>query len=286
MADDTASNQPALTLAQRLLHHPHPQGPTATELFVERLPDGLTPELPLPSGATLLGCLVRWRHGRPLSLEAVLDAPGDPAALLAGYEPELTRRGWSSFEDFGPMHGGFVSGEQGEGRMYRHGADGPVLMVGVITIAEAQPSDVRLRLDFEFARRMPRGPHGLPPGGDLMPALHPPAGVAMTGQSGSGSDGRWTSETTVQTDRPVADLEAHFAAQLARAGWTRVAGAADDVIAWSAWQVPDQEESWRGLLFVLAPFGPTERSLTLRLERKEEPDGENGGYGNSFSITG
>lgn len=218
-------------------------------------------------------------------MEAVFDAQDDPAGLLAAYETELTKGGWAHFEDFNPMRGGFVSSEQGEARMYRHGADLPVLMVGVTT-TNAPPSDVRLRLDFEFARRMPRGPRGLPPGADLMPELRPPAGVALTGQTGGGSEGRWTSETTVQTEQAVAALEAHFADQLAAAGWTRTAGAADDVVAWSAWEVPDQKESWRGLLLVLAPFGPTERSLTLRLEKNEEPDGlDDGGYGNSFSIT-
>jgi hypothetical protein len=285
MAADHASDQPAVKLAQRLLHHPHPQGPTSVEMLIERLPDGISPELPLPSGAPLIGSLVRWRHGRLLSLEAVLDAPAAPPALLAAYEPELNERGWTRFEGFSPMRGGFVSSEQEDGRVYRHGADGPVLMVGA-TAADGQPVDMRLRLDFEFAKRMPRGPRGLPPGGDLMPQLRAPAGVAMTGQSGSGSDGRWTSETTVQTGQPVAALEAHFAAQLAESGWTRVAGAAEEVIASSAWQVPDQDgEDWRGLLLVLAPFGPTERSLTLRLDKKDEPDGEDT-YGNSFSITG
>jgi hypothetical protein len=86
MVADTAAQQPVHKLAQRLLHHVHPQGPTATELFVERLPEGLTPEFPLPSGATLIGSLVRWRHGRPWSLEVVLDALDVPAVLLAAYE--------------------------------------------------------------------------------------------------------------------------------------------------------------------------------------------------------
>jgi hypothetical protein len=46
-------------------------------------------------------------------------------------------------------------------------------------------------------------------------------------------------------------------------------------------------DGWRGLLLVLAPFGPSERSLTLHLEKNEEPSGEPGyGYGLSFSITG
>lgn len=285
MVPEPTSDQPAIRLAHRLLHHPHPQGPTSVELLVERLPDRLPPDLPVPAGATLLGSLVLWRHGRPLSMEAVLDASDDPTGLLAAYEPKLTERGWTRFEDFSPMRGGFVSGEQEAVRMYRQGAEGPVLVVGA-TRDDGNPSDVRLRLDFEFSRRMSRGPRGLPPGADLMPELRPPAGVELTGQGGSGSDARWTSEATVQTDHPVAALEAHFAAQLAEAGWTRVAGTADDVVGWSAGQLPGVE-GWRGLLLVLATFGPSERSLTLRLEKNDEPGGEPGyGYGPSISIIG
>jgi hypothetical protein len=72
----------------------------------------------------------------------------------------------------------------------------------------------------------------------------------------------------VETDQAVAQLEAHFAAQLSRAGWTRTAGTADDVVGWSAWQLPG-EESWRGVLLVLAAFGGSERHLSIRIDRNQ-----------------
>jgi hypothetical protein len=84
----------------------------------------------------------------------------------------------------------------------------------------------------------------------------------------------------VETDRSVAELEAHFASQLVEAGWTRVAGRADDVVGWSTWRLPGEGES-RGLLLVLAVFGGQERSLTLRIE-EAEPD-DNGPGGRSFT---
>ena len=61
------------------------------------------------------------------------------------------------------------------------------------------------------------------------------------------------------------------------AGWARVKGRADDVIAWSSWTLPG-EGAWRGMLLVLAPFGAEERSLSLRIESSDrEADGP--GYG-------
>jgi hypothetical protein len=99
-----------------------------------------------------------------------------------------------------------------------------------------------------------------------MPRLHPPQGVTLEPQGG----GRWNSEVRVETDRSVADLEAHFASQLVEAGWTR--------LLWPHRRrgrlelLPRSlgEGEWRGLLVVLAAFGDQERSLTLR---RDQPRG-------------
>jgi hypothetical protein len=276
MPDSASSADAVRKLAERLMCHPHPEGPIAAELFVGRLPDSLPPNFPVPAAAVLLGSLLKTLAGRPASMEAVLDLEGDPSAVLDGYEDDLHAAGWSAFEGFGPPHGGFVSDGMGDGRALRKSDDGPVLFVSWIA-RNGQPTDVRVRLDWEMVRHMPAGPKGVPPGADLLPLLRPPAGVVFLGQSGfGGGGGHWTSEASVQTDRPVADLEAHFAAQLARAGWTRTAGSADDVVGWSAWDLPG-EDSWRGLLLVLGAFGQTERSLSVRIERGEPTD-DGAGY--------
>jgi hypothetical protein len=271
MPDDAASDEQTLQeLAQRLLHHPHPDGPTSVELFVRRLPDAWPSELPLPAAATLIGSALYLRRGTPFWIEAVLDARDESSAFLAAYEDEVACRGWTATEDSGPMHGGFVSNEMGEGRVFRVRDQGPILVVSVRTRA-ADESDVRLRLDWQLARHLSAGPRPLPPGADRMPRLRPPAHVVIKGESGSGGNGRWTSDTTAHTDRPVAELEAHFAEQLAQAGWMRVAGTADEVVGWSAWQLPG-DGAWRGLLLVLAAHGGTERFLTLRIETNDPSD--------------
>jgi hypothetical protein len=280
MAEDSAlDDRTYRELAQRLLHHPHPDGPTSVDLFVGRLPDTQASQIPLPPDATLLGSALHSRSGRPFWMEAVLDGRAESTALLAGYESVLTASGWTPFENFGPMQGGFVSGEMGDGRAFRAGGQGPLLTVSVIT-RDGAPMDVRLRVDWEVLRHMPMHPHGMPPGADLLPPLRAPSGVTLRNQGGGGGGGRWSSEASVQTERPVAELESHFADQLAQAGWTRVAGSADDVVGWSSWRVPG-DGGWRGLLLVVAPFGRTERSLTLRIDTHEPHDGES----NAYSLT-
>jgi hypothetical protein len=257
-------------LAERLMCHPHPEGPTSAELFIRRLPDSVVPKIPLPAGARLWGSQLRHLAGRAASMEAVLDVDAEPSALLDAYEDELRRAGWSAFEGFGPPHGGFVGAEMGDGRVLQQGGAGPVLAVSAIA-RQGAPTDMRIRLDWEMARHMPTGPRDMPPGADLLPPLRPPSGVAMRGLSGSGGNGRWTSETTLETDRPVPELETHFAAQLSRAGWARTGGGADEVVGWSAWQLPGAE-GWRGILLVVAAFGPTESFVSVRVERTQSDE--------------
>ncbi len=156
-----------------------------------------------------------------------------------------------------------------------------MLMTSAMARAGA-PTDVRLRLDWEIVRHMPEGPRGMPPGAELLPPLRAPSDATMGGASSSGGDGRWTSEATVRSDRSVAELAEHFAAQLVHAGWVRSGGASDDAFAWSAWALP-AADGWRGVLLVLAPFGPAERYVSVRVERSQG-DGPRGSYFGLASV--
>jgi hypothetical protein len=273
MTGDAGSHEEKLReLAERLLVHPHPEGSTSVELFVGRLPESLTLEIPLPPGSRLLGCALHSRRGRPTLTEAVFDVESDPQEMMSSYERELAKSGWNTFEGFGGMGGGFVPEGIGLGRSFRRGDQGPVLMVAVRT-REARPSDLRLRLDWEIIRHLPEiERHGRPEGAERMPALRPPAGMPMRGGGGGGGGGTWHSQATVETDRPVAELQSHFDQQLERAGWKRLAGSADDVVGWSSWQLPGSGD-WRGILLVLAAFGQSERALYLRIEASEATNG-------------
>lgn len=246
-------------LAERLLTHPHPDGPTSVELYPGRLA-GAWGETPAPTGARLLGSAMHIRRDRPATIEAVYDAEGDAVAVMARYEPELARSGWNQLEAFGGMHGGFMpGGMMGLGRAFRRGDEGPVLMVSGID-REAGRTDLRLRLDWDMARHLPQMQHHRPEGFDKIPPLQPPPGVPLRGGGGGGGSGTWHSTATIETEMPPVDVESHFARQLERAGWARVVGSGDGIAAWSSWRVPG-EGGWRGILLVLAAFAAGERFL-------------------------
>ena len=259
-------------LAQRLMRHSYPGGPTSVELFVGRLPDSIGLAIPTPPDAQLLGSVLHGRPAGPSSMEAIFEARAQAREVVAGYQLELQAYGWTVFEAFGHRPGGFTPGEMGEGNAYRLGGQGPLLMVAAIN-RDAAPTELRLRLDWEMIRHLPQMQrHGMPAGQERMPSLHPPAGVELQGGGGGGGDGNWSSDASVDTGMPVPQLEAHFAEQLERVGWKRIAGSADDVIGWSSWALPGDGE-WRGLLLVLAAFSQKERLLSLRIQASDDDSG-------------
>ncbi len=101
---------------------------------------------------------------------------------------------------------------------------------------------------------------------DRLPALYPPRGVAVTatGITGGGPN-RWSSGATAEPDLSPMDLEAYFAAQLKAAGWTRLGGLAQGVLARSIWSVPG-DGNWQGLLHVAEVPGQKPRWLHVRVE--------------------
>lgn len=273
-AESGSDEQMLQDLAQRLLSHPHPEGPTSAELFLRRLPESLALKIPLPPASQLLGGVLHSRRQRPTLMEALFDAEREPEEAVAAYERVLAELGWNSFERFGGMGGGFVPGGMGIGRSFRHGDEGPVLMVAAMA-REAKRTELRLRLDWEIIRHLPEmRMHGRPEGAERMPTLHPPEGMPLRGGGGGGGGGSWHSEASLETDLPVAELQPHFDKQLERAGWNHVSGSADDVVAWSSWQLPG-EGGWHGILLVLASQ-PGERFLYVRIEANEPRDGGGG----------
>ncbi len=269
-------------LAQRLLSHQHQEGQVSVELFVLRLPDvwGAVPE---PPGADLLGGAVRSRRGLPTQVEAIYESEGDARSVLSRYEAALGKGGWAVFQGSGGMQGGFVPGRLGAGQSYRQGDQGPILMVAA-TDGGTNLTELRLRLDWDMARHLPEmRMRGRPEGAERLPPLSPPAGVPLRVGGGGGSSGSWHAQATVGTDLPVPDLETHFSRRLEQAGWTRLAGTADDVAAWSSWNLPG-EGGWRGILLVLAAFKPDERFLYVRVAATDS--GENGGYSTGLMSLG
>jgi hypothetical protein len=255
-------------LAERLLSHAGPGGQHRVRLIVGALPDGL--DLPIPLKARLIGSLVRepgWQTDR--DIEVVLDTAGSAREAQDFFEQSLKPRGWTPRPEFGPHMGGFTAGPLGEGRMLRKDGDAIALSIRTHDIPGGK-TEVRIRTQwFPPDQEFHHPPHLEQ---DLIPPLRPPDGVRMQGGGGGGGDGSWTSNATAETTLTVAELETHFAAQLAKGGWKRIDGSAAGPLAWSSWSLPGKDDHV-GYLFVIQAPGENRRSLSVRTE------GPRRGYG-------
>jgi hypothetical protein len=289
-APATRAQQPASQLqelAERLLAAPYPIPDRQQEATVQLLPGQVPTDLPfvfqLPPAAQVVGSMVR--SGGPLSgTTVVLDIPGAPDDVLTFYARELEAQHWrpASIGPF-PSSGGFQTNPPGMGPVYCQSPNGPSLSL-TIHPRTAGPNDVRLSTSTSPGLCNPPSPPGgtpqMPLGATLLPRLTPPPGVDLRGGSGGGGGpNRWSSEATAETTRSPAELEAHFAQQLAAAGWIRQDGRADGRLAWSAWTVP-AEGDWRGLLVVAEWPEADRRLLTARVESPTLPP-----YGDSGIVT-
>ena len=101
----------------------------------------------------------------------------------------------------------------------------------------------------------------------MLPALTPPANIAVT-SSGGGSDGysfeavvRFTGDTTIET------LAAHYEAQLEAQGWQRLGSSQTEDIAWSGWSQSHAGQEFRVTFYVVRNAnGEDNFSATLRIE--------------------
>lgn len=262
-------------LAERLLapQFPSPDGSTTTfTLYPAALPPAQVEPIPIPPGATLIGSTVRTRSNIA-SVGVVLDLPGEPAAATDFYARELAGRGFTPTANrSGPQGGGFVS-TMGPANtvIYCKGTTGPTFNVTVWT-RTGSPNDVRVNYEPVDPRQSGGyGPCNQPPlggpgrGMDRLPTLRAPDGIVLQQSGGSGGGNRQASEATATTTRTPRELEAHFAQQLATAGWSKIGSGADDSLAWSTWKVPG-EGAWQGMLVIYEAPGKDRRGLLLRAE--------------------
>ena len=256
-------------LAERLLQHRYPGAPDSrVEVVMGELPNGWPADLPLPRGARLLGSIAAsLGDSKSAFAEAVLDADDTPRNVLSSYRGELESTGWAVVETPRPPRFAFSSGGTGEieRQSFLRKDDGPLLTVTVVT-RSGSPSDVRLRLDADVRRPPPQHSDFLARVTERIPNLRAPAQVLVSPSGGGGGGERhWTVHGTALTEMAVGDLETHFSSQLSEAGWTRLGGGNDGVVAWSSWRLPG-EQVWKGVLLIHAAFFEGERALFLRVE--------------------
>ncbi len=264
------TDNPALLkeLAERLLV-PLYYGPPGSPAMSATLYPGKLPydfALTLPQGARLVGSVVRsggmgGKMPGP-STEVVLDMSGSTSDAVAALREFLNKDGWSNPNvPYGAPRGFQPTMQPTSFPLCKGSAWLNVMVSG----GSAGVRDVRLTVNSPggpcTAQPMPMP---VPVGMQLLPALYGPSDLALTTSGMSGGPNRWGSEAVAETRKAAHDLEALFAAQLEKAGWSRLSSRADGPIAWSMWRVPASEGNWTGFLFVLESSSKL-RELSVRV---------------------
>jgi len=234
------------------------------------LPAELAAEVPLPANAVVVGTVTHRRAGKRLRADAYLDVTGVAREVMRFYEDGLRSRGWKLAPPQPPgMHGGFVATPPGFGhtRTFVRGKSGPFMGVS-IKAGHTQTHDVTVHWDAGTEGPHPGASQRMPGGrlmaGELVPPLLPPDGVEVLPGGSGGSDAEWRTEADAFSDVSTAELERHYAQQLARVGWREQEAGAEGPLAWSRWRLA--ADDYEALLVVLKLPLPSRRLLALRVE--------------------
>ena len=258
-------------LALRLLTDGPTGGRNESRLFTGDQPEDLSSELPIPEGMTVVGGIVRsgLRRGEP-ETEVLIDAPVRAEAVIETYRrlmrsKEWAGQGWTEQVWDSDEEGGFAFRTAIERATFCRSRRGPALIVGAHDREDA-PTDVRLIL-IPAGRHTPYAPEAHKDRSmfSIIPLLTPPPGAySVDGGGGSGTDSEHTS-AVLETYLAPGEISTHYAAQLAYAGWTHTGEGSDGPLAWSAWEVPDEDGERCSGLFSVLKFSETGDTCELHV---------------------
>ena len=257
-ASDVIPRELALALIDRYRAMGQP-----AEIIVGRMPPSF-PSNALPAGAAVLGGITR-----DAGAEVVIVLQHSPDSAIAELERHLGRTGWERSEFDQPQ--GFVPPQAlRQGRFCR---DDMSLSVsarerpGGGTIANIGSHRFREGRCDEDPRRPPRRFSGR----IEIPRLHAPRGARMlgAGMSGGGPGGN-EAFTRLEVEMHPIDIAAHYAKQLAEAGWTVTGPAVSEgLVAYGTRGRDTEGRPFAGALLILDIPGTKQHEVVLRAVTEE-----------------
>ena len=246
-------------------------GRGAGDILVGDVPEEVRSAIPLRGSVRVVGAWV----GGPGFGAVVLGAGGEPRDALEAYERDLEKAGWTRAPPPGVRTGGF----QGSGLTHvvhiwcsaSRSLDLAAMRAGGATYLRL---GYRGREDSGCDVRSPVG-SGNTPDFALLPMLYPPDEAVVRGGGVGGSLMSLTSDTPIETDRPIASVADHYGDQLVAHGWgpveppAREEGAEGEAAVLRRYRLSDDAgAAWVGLL-VLWRVGPGALHAQVRLDRVE-----------------
>ena len=240
-----------------------PQSPVVT---VGGLPNSMPFDLPLEPQTVILGSIVRKNSLRGEGL-ILLDVPAPAAEIVAFYQIELAKQGFTPWQPGGPQTFQPASRED----LFCQRDKGIQLELDTYGSSD-KPTDVRLAYDTNpLVVSCNEGvPDTTTYAQSLLPKLTLPGDVVLLGTgSGGGYVGWGYSQQNILTSASPSDLDQFLRPQLQKAGWQLVAESQTGPVAWSQWKLTDTKGyNWSGVLTITAGQGSqNSRVLLFQIER-------------------
>jgi hypothetical protein len=262
-AQQSGSDAIPRELALALIDRYGPRDDSA-DIVIGRVPPSFPPNV-LPANVNVLGGIERAP-----AAHVVLTYRELPDTVLARIVKHLERGGWDRDNELEPR-GGFVPPPSGRSHRFCRGKLGLTVFVSGRTAGGSlahlgswkPPDDYRCGTD---RRRDTRGFDRI-----ALPPLHTPTDARMLG-AGMGGGGGESNQAYIRLETSLhsIDLAAHFAKQLASAGWT-ITGPTlgEGIVMYGARRRDDEDQMLAGLLYILDIPGTQQRDAVLRVVRAE-----------------
>ena len=263
-------------LAERLVGAWGAPGEMRVELHVATLPPGMPAALPLPATFDLVGSLARYERDALVSLQVVLDGPARPGEALAALRAAFEAEDWTIIADHEPVEVGFVPTIQTVfARACAPEAPGDARPVAYLNASPGAPGTTDVRIDLtpdawegacipHQSYREDRDRYA------PLPTLGAPPDSEVTGSLVSLEIENASAHAVLRGAIPIAEIVAHYEAELEALGWSSVPGAVtDDFGTRSPWSlVTGAGRLWVGLLSVDRPTrtGPAMLSFAVVAE--------------------
>ncbi len=228
-------------------------GPMGGELTatIGALPPGLPISFTLPADVTVVGGYVR--RGDFEDDQVFLSGGESTEALIETLRQDFVAQGYTTPGTMDAAMSGqvFLSNDPIFPDILCSADQQYVIFLSALNLVNEPPA---ARININRAVVGDVCSQGAYPGGmatGILPQLTPPPNAQVRG-SGMGSGGTFVSaDAEIQTDMPVADLAAHYTAQLAAAGWEQLDASSAAAVEWSAWRFTDEQgNTWTATFFI------------------------------------
>lgn len=215
------------------------------QIYVGKLPDHLSIELPFPDQSNILGSVEREAK----EIEIILEVESPAEAVIEFYEEEMDAAGWTKSSFWDHSKGGFTGHARIESASFCFGPQGPMLNIAAGPPGE-KTSDLRIHLmlgdrpecDQKVAQRFLPSP---------IPSLISPKGEWKSGGGSTGTNDHRSSSGTLDTSMPLIEVLEYYGEQLENAEWKRIDSVHGRKTACSNWALQDVESNdWIGILLI------------------------------------